>query len=125
MLKKKNAQKKLTPVLMKLSQFLLAQHYLEMGTKIGSSRAAKVMDPRSIPATLEDAVDYLKRGSGLTQTRFLANYHSKGANHTPKINQNQRVNSAGIVLHRPKLQSVVKILRCETWVGFLIRGRNC
>ncbi len=36
-------------------QFLLAQHYLEMGTKIGSSESSKVMfmDPRSIPATLE------------------------------------------------------------------------
>ena len=36
-------------------QFLLAQHYLEMGTKIGSSDSSKVMfmDPRSIPAMLE------------------------------------------------------------------------
>ncbi|MEA5607808.1 SPFH domain-containing protein, partial [Nodularia spumigena] len=36
-------------------QFLLAQNYLEMGTKIGSSDSSKVMfmDPRSIPATLE------------------------------------------------------------------------
>jgi regulator of protease activity HflC (stomatin/prohibitin superfamily) len=36
-------------------QFLLAQHYLEMGTKIGSSDSSKVMfmDPRNIPATLE------------------------------------------------------------------------
>jgi regulator of protease activity HflC (stomatin/prohibitin superfamily) len=36
-------------------QFLLAQHYLEMGTKIGSSDSSKVMfmDPRSIPATIE------------------------------------------------------------------------
>jgi regulator of protease activity HflC (stomatin/prohibitin superfamily) len=36
-------------------QFLLAQHYLEMGSKIGSSDSSKVMfmDPRSIPATLE------------------------------------------------------------------------
>lgn len=36
-------------------QFLIAQHYLEMGTKIGSSDSSKVMfiDPRSIPATLE------------------------------------------------------------------------
>lgn len=35
--------------------FLLAQHYLEMGTQIGSSDSSKVMfmDPRSIPATLE------------------------------------------------------------------------
>ncbi|MDB9304134.1 SPFH/Band 7/PHB domain protein [Nodularia spumigena CS-591/12] len=36
-------------------QFLLAQNYLEMGIKIGSSDSSKVMfmDPRSIPATLE------------------------------------------------------------------------
>ncbi|MBD2683378.1 SPFH domain-containing protein [Nostoc sp. FACHB-857] len=36
-------------------QFLLAQNYLEMGTKIGSSESSKVMfmDPRTIPATLE------------------------------------------------------------------------
>ncbi|HEY9852228.1 MAG TPA: stomatin-like protein [Leptolyngbyaceae cyanobacterium] len=36
-------------------QFLLAQHYLDMGQKIGSSDSSKVMfmDPRSIPATLE------------------------------------------------------------------------
>jgi len=35
--------------------FLLAQNYLEMGTKIGSSGSSKVMfmDPRTIPATLE------------------------------------------------------------------------
>jgi regulator of protease activity HflC (stomatin/prohibitin superfamily) len=36
-------------------QFLLAQNYLDMGTKIGASDSSKVMfmDPRSIPATLE------------------------------------------------------------------------
>jgi regulator of protease activity HflC (stomatin/prohibitin superfamily) len=36
-------------------QFLVAQGYLEMGLKIGSSDSSKVMfmDPRSIPATLE------------------------------------------------------------------------
>ena len=36
-------------------QFLLAQHYLEMGQQIGESGSSKVMfmDPRSIPATLE------------------------------------------------------------------------
>ncbi|MDH6100820.1 paraslipin [Anabaenopsis sp. FSS-46] len=36
-------------------QFLLAQSYLDMGTKIGSSDSSKVMfmDPRTIPATLE------------------------------------------------------------------------
>jgi regulator of protease activity HflC (stomatin/prohibitin superfamily) len=36
-------------------QFLLAQNYLDMGLKIGSSDSSKVMfmDPRAIPATLE------------------------------------------------------------------------
>ncbi len=36
-------------------EFLLAQHYLEMGLKIGSSTSSKVMfmDPRSISGTLE------------------------------------------------------------------------
>ncbi|MGB3312024.1 MAG: SPFH domain-containing protein [Nodosilinea sp.] len=36
-------------------QFLVAQHYMEMGLKIGSSDSSKVMfmDPRSIPGTLE------------------------------------------------------------------------
>jgi len=36
-------------------QFILAQQYLEMGLKIGSSDSSKVMfmDPKSIPATLE------------------------------------------------------------------------
>ncbi|MEL6402322.1 MAG: SPFH domain-containing protein [Cyanobacteria bacterium J06626_4] len=36
-------------------QFLLAQHYLEMGQQIGTSDSSKIMfmDPRSIPATLE------------------------------------------------------------------------
>lgn len=39
----------------KALQFLLAQNYLEMGMKIGSSGSSKVMflDPRSIPSTLE------------------------------------------------------------------------
>jgi hypothetical protein len=36
-------------------QFLLAQHYIEMGQVVGSSNSSKVMfmDPRSIPATIE------------------------------------------------------------------------
>jgi regulator of protease activity HflC (stomatin/prohibitin superfamily) len=36
-------------------QFLMAQNYLDMGTKIGTSASSKVMfmDPRSIPATVE------------------------------------------------------------------------
>jgi regulator of protease activity HflC (stomatin/prohibitin superfamily) len=36
-------------------QFLMAQNYLDMGTKIGASASSKVMfmDPRAIPATME------------------------------------------------------------------------
>jgi len=36
-------------------QYLLAQHYMDMGTTIGNSDSSKVMfmDPRTIPATLE------------------------------------------------------------------------
>jgi regulator of protease activity HflC (stomatin/prohibitin superfamily) len=36
-------------------QFIIAQQYLEMGLKIGSSGSSKVMfmDPKSLPATLE------------------------------------------------------------------------
>lgn len=36
-------------------EFLMAQHYLEMGEQIGTSNSSKVMfmDPKSIPATLE------------------------------------------------------------------------
>lgn len=36
-------------------QFLMAQNYIDMGSKIGASSSAKVMfmDPRSIPATVE------------------------------------------------------------------------
>lgn len=36
-------------------QFLMAQNYIEMGSKIGTSSSSKVMfmDPRSIPATVE------------------------------------------------------------------------
>ncbi|HEY9300121.1 MAG TPA: SPFH domain-containing protein [Phormidium sp.] len=43
------------PTAAKSLQFLLAQNYLEMGMKIGSSNSSKVMflDPRSVPATLE------------------------------------------------------------------------
>lgn len=37
-------------------QFLMAQHYIEMGTKIGTSESSKVMfmDPRNIAATVEN-----------------------------------------------------------------------
>ncbi|HHP7244342.1 MAG TPA: SPFH domain-containing protein [Elainellaceae cyanobacterium] len=36
-------------------QFLMAQHYIDMGTEIGTSGSSKVMfmDPRSIPGTVE------------------------------------------------------------------------
>ncbi|MEP0868794.1 SPFH/Band 7/PHB domain protein [Trichocoleus desertorum AS-A10] len=46
-------------------KFLLAQHYLEMGTTIGSSGSSKVMfmDPRSIPATLEGMRSIVGDGS--------------------------------------------------------------
>jgi hypothetical protein len=35
--------------------FLMAQHYIDMGSAIGNSGSSKVMfmDPRTIPATLE------------------------------------------------------------------------
>jgi regulator of protease activity HflC (stomatin/prohibitin superfamily) len=48
-------------------QFLLAQHYLEMGTKIGSSDSSKVMfiDPRSIPATIEGMRSIISDGNTL------------------------------------------------------------
>jgi regulator of protease activity HflC (stomatin/prohibitin superfamily) len=46
-------------------QFLIAQHYLEMGTKIGSSDSSKIMfmDPRSIPATLEGMRSIISQAS--------------------------------------------------------------
>ncbi len=46
-------------------QFLLAQSYLDMGTKIGSSDSSKVMfmDPRTIPATLEGMRSIVADGS--------------------------------------------------------------
>lgn len=46
---------KADPVAREALQFLLAQHYIDMGTKIGSSNSSKVMfmDPKSIPATVE------------------------------------------------------------------------
>jgi regulator of protease activity HflC (stomatin/prohibitin superfamily) len=47
-------------------QFLLAQNYLEMGIKIGSSDSSKVMfmDPRSIPGALEGMRSIVADGSG-------------------------------------------------------------
>ncbi len=48
-------------------QFLLAQNYLEMGMKIGSSDSSKVMfmDPRSIPATLEGMRSIVSDATGV------------------------------------------------------------
>jgi regulator of protease activity HflC (stomatin/prohibitin superfamily) len=50
-------------------QFLIAQNYLEMGTKIGSSDSSKVMfmDPRSIPATLEGMRSIVSNGDNGSQ----------------------------------------------------------
>ena len=50
------AQKlKSDPAAREALQFLLAQGYLDVGSKIGASESSKVMfmDPRAIPATLE------------------------------------------------------------------------
>lgn len=46
---------KIDPQAREALQFLLAQNYIDMGQKIGSSESSKVMfmDPRAIPATLE------------------------------------------------------------------------
>ncbi|MBD2314932.1 SPFH/Band 7/PHB domain protein [Desertifilum sp. FACHB-1129] len=53
-------------------QFLLAQHYIEMGAKIGTSDSSKVMfmDPRTIPATLEGMRSIVShdRGEGSAET---------------------------------------------------------
>lgn len=48
-------------------QFLLAQNYLEMGMKIGSSESSKVMfmDPRTIPATIEGMRSIVSDGDKL------------------------------------------------------------
>lgn len=45
-------------------QFLLAQNYLDMGIKIGSSDSSKVMfmDPRNIPATIEGIRSIVSNG---------------------------------------------------------------
>jgi regulator of protease activity HflC (stomatin/prohibitin superfamily) len=47
-------------------QFLLAQHYLDMGMQIGSSDSSKVMfmDPRSIPASIEGIRSIVGDGNG-------------------------------------------------------------
>lgn len=46
---------KVHPKMNEALQFLLAQQYLDMGMKVGSSESSKVMfmDPRNIPATME------------------------------------------------------------------------
>ncbi|NEP45660.1 MAG: paraslipin, partial [Okeania sp. SIO2H7] len=48
-------------------QFLLAQNYLDMGLKIGSSDSSKVMfmDPRAIPATLEGMRSIISEGKNI------------------------------------------------------------
>lgn len=45
-------------------QFLLAQHYIDMGAKIGESDSSKVMfmDPQSIPATVEGMRSIISEG---------------------------------------------------------------
>jgi regulator of protease activity HflC (stomatin/prohibitin superfamily) len=50
-------------------QFILAQQYLEMGLKIGSSDSSKVMfmDPKSIPATLEGVKAIVGEGQQLPE----------------------------------------------------------
>lgn len=50
-------------------QFILAQQYLEMGLKIGSSESSKVMfmDPKSIPATLEGVKAIVGDGEQLSR----------------------------------------------------------
>lgn len=47
-------------------QFLMAQHYIEMGTKIGSSDSSKVMfmDPRNIAATVENIRSIVGEANG-------------------------------------------------------------
>ena len=52
-------------------QFLLAQHYLDMGKIIGSSGSSKVMfmDPRSIPATMEGIRSVIGDGNNSNSER--------------------------------------------------------
>lgn len=55
-------------------QFLLAQNYLEMGMKIGSSDSSKVMfmDPRSIPATLEGMRSIVSDATGVNSNPLFS-----------------------------------------------------
>ncbi len=64
-------------------QFLLAQHYLEMGTKIGSSDSSKVMfmDPRSIPATLEGMRSIVSDAAQADSNPLLSELPPLNANH--------------------------------------------
>ncbi|MDX2100885.1 MAG: SPFH domain-containing protein [Leptolyngbyaceae cyanobacterium bins.59] len=52
------------PAAREVLQFLLAQRYIDMGQKIGSSDSSKVMfmDPRTIPATLEGMKSIVTEG---------------------------------------------------------------
>ncbi|MDZ8189588.1 MAG: SPFH domain-containing protein [Nostoc sp. ChiSLP02] len=63
-------------------QFLLAQNYLEMGTKIGSSESSKVMfmDPRTIPATLEGMRSIVADASNGTSNPLFTGEISLGNN---------------------------------------------
>ncbi len=63
-------------------QFLLAQNYLEMGMKIGSSDSSKVMfmDPRSIPATLEGMRSIVSDTTGLNSNPLFGSEVSKNNN---------------------------------------------
>lgn len=53
-------------------QFLLAQNYMDMGLKIGSSGSSKVMfmDPRAIPATLEGMRSIMADGENINLKKF-------------------------------------------------------
>ncbi|MDZ8108023.1 MAG: SPFH domain-containing protein [Nostoc sp. DedQUE12a] len=63
-------------------QFLLAQNYLEMGTKIGSSESSKVMfmDPRTIPATLEGMRSIVADGTNGNSNPLFGGEISTGNN---------------------------------------------
>lgn len=56
----------------KAIQFLMAQNYLEMGMKIGSSNSSKVMflDPRTIPSTLDGISSIVSEVNKVELTTF-------------------------------------------------------
>ncbi|MBD2411524.1 paraslipin [Nostoc calcicola FACHB-389] len=66
-------------------QFLLAQNYLDMGTKIGSSDSSKVMfmDPRSIPATLEGMRSIVTDATNGNSNPLFGGEISTGNNNRP------------------------------------------